>query len=196
MKKILTLTLALILAISLCACGKEPAASATVANPVHEGTPEEILEATGIRLDAPEGATGAVYAWIEGDAPISQVIFQLDGKEYCYRAQPTAVLSITASIGEDEATASDLLKTLNDGTNVGAVLAGMYYDEWKSAALVDLASSREGVVAFNDGKEGFIAWLDVVPGVLYSLSMDKGATQDLLMNTADTCFVPLQGNAG
>lgn len=195
MKKITAMLLALVLVFGLCACGSKEQPSASLANPVHEGTLDEVMAATGIILDVPENATEVVYAYIDADYPISQVTFRLDGKDYCYRAQPTSALSITDSVGDVNSDAEDLMKALSDCTNVGAVLSGMHY-EWKSAALVDLESSREGVVAFNEGKEGFIAWLDVVPGVLYSLSMDNGATQDLLMTTADACFVPLQGNAG
>ena len=193
MKKIIVLVLAFAMVFTLCACGSKK--SAGMPNPIHECSREELMEATGIVLDAPEGATDASYLYIDTDPRISQVTFKLDGKEYCYRAQPTNALSISSSANGTDASGADLLKSLNDCTNVGAVLSGMH-NEWKSAALVDLASSREGVVAFNDGKDGFIAWLDVVPGVLYSLSMDKGASQDLLMDTADACFVPLQGEVG
>ena len=42
---------------------------------------------------------------------------------------------------------------------------------------------------------GFIAWLDVVPGILYNLCMEKGANQEILQNLAETVFVPLQGEA-
>lgn len=197
MKKVLCLTLAAVMVFALCACGsKAPQPSAGLPNPLHDTTKDGIVEATGISLDAPEGATDVQYFTIDGangSSPIAQVIFTLDGKEFCYRAQATAVTSITANVGQEGAS-EDLAKALSDCTNVGAALAGYYYD-WKSIALVDV-SSREGVVAFNQGKEGFISWLDVVPGVLYSLSMRSGADQDLLMNTAELCFVPLQGDAG
>lgn len=181
----------------LCSCGKkqEPEMLAGLPNPMHECTEEELAQATGIALTAPEGASDVKYFYIDsGESAISQVIFTLDGKNYCYRAQPTSFVSIEANVNEN-ASVKDLSSALNDCTNIGATLSGMHYD-WECVSLIDIAESRDAVVAFNEGKEGFIAWLDVVPGVLYSLSVEKGASQELLMNTAEVCFVPLQGDVG
>lgn len=196
MKKSILFLLVLSMLLGLCACGsKKPVESSGMPNPVHECTKEELGAATGIFLDAPEGATDVSYFYIDSaDAPISQVFFKLDGKEFCYRAQPTSYTSITATVSDAVVETTDLMDSLNKSTNIGASLAGMYGD-WEMAALVDVAGSREGVVALNDGKAGFISWLDVVPGVLYSLSVDKKASQPLLMDTAELCFVPLQGDA-
>lgn len=180
----------------LCSCGKkqEPEAPVGMPNPIHECTEEELGKATGISLAAPAGASDAKYCYIGSDnTVISQVTFTLDGKKYCYRAQPTSCLSIEASVDEN-ASAKDLASALSDCTNVGAALAGMYY-KWECISLIDIAE-RDAVVAFNEGKEGFVSWLDVAPGILYSLSVEKGASQTLLTDSAEACFVPLQGEAG
>lgn len=162
-----------------------------LANPLHECTRDELVQATGIPLDAPDGASEVKYFYIDSeDTPISQVTFSLNGKQYCYRAQPTAYVRIEANVDEN-ADEKDLMSALNDCTNIGAALSGMHY-KWECASLNDIAESRDAVVAFNDGKEGFVAWLDVVPGILYSLSMNNGASQTVLTDTAELCFVPVQ----
>ena len=199
MKKSIILLLCVTLVLSFCACGKTSESqqpSAGMPNPVHECTEEELVQVTGIGLKAPEGAENAAYYYIDSeDAPISQVMFTLGKKAYCYRAQPVSATSLSGFAAENiDASAVDLSDELNAAAQAGASLAG-YFGDWECAGLTDVAGSREGVFAFNDGKDGFIAWLDVVPGVMYSLSMSKGASQMLLQETAELCFVPLQGDA-
>ena len=198
MKKFSALFLAALLLLTLCACGnkQEEEPFAGMPNPIHECTKNELVEATGIALDAPEGAQDVAYSYISHVTitPISQVQFKLDGKKFCYRAQPTSFTSIQANVDEN-ASSEDLFAAIKDCTNIGASLSGMYYN-WESICLNDIAGSREAIVAFNEGKEGFISWLDVVPGILYSLSVDTKAGQDLLIDTAELCFVPTQGDVG
>ena len=45
---------------------------------------------------------------------------------------------------------------------------------------------------FNAGGQGKIVWFDVVPGILYSLSMDDGASEEALLDLANELFVPAQ----
>ena len=182
--------------LTFCSCGKkqEEKISAGMPNPIHECTKEELGKVTGIPLEAPDGASDERYCYIDPEGlAISQVSFTLDGKDWCYRAQPTSCLSIEANVDEN-ASVKDLAAALDDCTNIGAALSGMHY-KWECVSLLDIAESRDAVAAFNEGKEGFVAWLDVVPGVLYSLSVEKGASQTLLTDTAERCFVPLQGEA-
>lgn len=199
MKKATAFILAAVMAFSLCACGQKQETedqAAGLANPVHECDHDEMVEKTTADIDAPAGAENVRYSYIDNEGePVAQVEFTLDGKEYCYRAQSTAITSIMSDVeGNKEATPADLMKMLADGTNVGAALSGMYYN-WESGAST-MVADRDAVCGFNEGKAGFIAWLDVVPGYLYSLSMDDGCTQELLQNTAEACFVPMQGNVG
>ena len=195
MKKILVTLLAVIMAVAMCSCGSKDEES-NLANPVTECTQEEMLEATGLELAAPEGATDVVYAYIEAEneETIAQVQFTVDGNTFCYRAQPTAATSIMAEIDEDGFYMADTLQeTLDSGLNIGSALSGLDY-EWEACATIDIAHC-EGIAGFNAGKAGFVAWLDVAPGILYSLGMDTGCSQDLLMDMAETVFVPVQGEA-
>lgn len=198
MKKLLTILLAMTMVFAMCACAKEKSEETTeVANPVHECSKQEMLEATGMDIDAPEGATEVEYFYIDNeDAAIAQVKFELNDEEFCYRAQETGITALSEQVSEDEFVPEDELKeSLDNAVATGATLAGLDY-KWDVAALVDVPANREGVYAIHSDDEGFIAWLDVVPGVLYSLSVEDDATIDLLMNTAEAIFVPMQGEVG
>lgn len=200
MKKIISLILTLAVVLTFCACGAKKAeypredTSVGMANPVHECTAGELLQATGIGLAAPQGAEHITYSYIDASPAISQVSFTLGGNKYCYRAQPTAYTSIEANL-DVETSGKELNDALSDCTNIGAALTGIYSD-WKNICLYDLENGCESIIAFNEGKEGFISWLDVVPGVLYSVSVRGNVSEDLLLNAADICFIPLQGNSG
>lgn len=199
MKKLLVVLLSVMMVFSMCACGakEEEQPDAGLPSPITECTQEELVEATGIELAAPPEADNVAYSYITipDQEPIAQVTFTVIEDDYCYRAQPTAATSIMTGIDEQGLTvAEDIQEAIQSGINIAATLTGMNY-EWKSFASVDVQHC-EGICAFNEGKEGFIAWLDVAPGILYSLSMDKGCTQDHLMTMANAIFVPAQGNVG
>ena len=51
-------------------------------------------------------------------------------------------------------------------------------------------------VSCDDSGAGKVIWFDVVPGLVYSLSTDTGASRDALLDMADTLFTPAQGDAG
>ena len=67
------------------------------------------------------------------------------------------------------------------------------YCNWEAGALIDI-DGRDGVCAFNVGDEGMMAWLDVAPGIMYSLTVEDDANQDDMMAMAEMIFVPLQGD--
>ena len=49
---------------------------------------------------------------------------------------------------------------------------------------------------YTDGGAGKILWYDVAPGVLYSLSMDTGASEEALQDMALALYTPLQDDVG
>ena len=197
MKKFSVAMLAVVMAFAMCACGNKTGEESTeVENPVTECTYEELLEKTGLDIAAPEKAEDVTYAYIaiEGAEPIAQVEFTLDDQEYCYRAQATAATSIMTEIDADgQLVAADTLEeALKSGISIGATLSGLNYD-WEACASIDIAHC-DGIAAFNDGKAGFVAWLDVAPGILYSLGVNDNCSQDELMKMAEAVFVPMQGD--
>lgn len=205
-KKISSLLICAALIFGFCACGSSSCSKETTtaettagtANPVHDCTSADELEkAAGIPLDAPKGAEDVSYSYIEAsgdDAVIEQVDFTLDGNKYTYRAQSTDVTDIMTTVDGKKIDSSGLQAAMSDCTNVGAALAGVYND-WETCSKT-MTSNRDAVVGYNDGAEGVIAWLDVVPGIMYSLSVDNNASQKLLEDTAADIFVETQGNAG
>lgn len=180
MKKFLVIMLAGIMAVTMCACGEKEEVS--IANPVHECSKQEMLEVTGMDIDAPAGATDVEYGYIEnGENPIAEVEFEINDIDYYYRAQSTAETSL----------GGDMMAAIE----AGSTLAGLNY-EFKAGALVDAPQGREGVYAYNEDQAGFIAWLDVVPGVMYALAVEEDASVAALLDFSETLFVPMQGEVG
>lgn len=168
---IMALSLA-ILVIGISGCGKTAQAAEPVGmpNPMTELTQEE-FEACSFNLTAPEGAEDIKYFSIAGgDNAITQMSFTLDGAKYSIRVQPTNITS-----GE-----------LPD-------ISGMFY-EWTHTEEVQVGYNTAHFYC-RDGGPGHICWLDVVPGLLYDLSVDTGADRDTMASLAELCCPPVQGNA-
>ena len=168
-----TMALVLVFAVCLAASGMlqsfadEP--TAALMNPLHEGTKESVLEATGFAMTAPEGAQNVMYFTIDqtDSRPIAEMRFELDGKNYTYRMKGAAAF-------ED--------------------ISGFYYTwEEQTKGKVEYVNAD---LYWNIDKEGMILWYDVVPGVMYSLTMDTGADPLALCTMADLLFYPLQGDDG
>lgn len=187
-KGIVAIAISVVMLFGMCACNNSSSETESAVNPVTECTHDEMVEASGVDILAPEGSENAVYSYIEAeDGKIAQVTFDLDDNTFCYRASYTSEVKL---IPED-ASLEGIKTDIEECTNVAAKLAGMHH-EWGQMATEEVQYA-EAIMALNEGKAGFVGWLDVVPGVVYSLSVDDGATADLLLNTADKVFVPLQG---
>ena len=138
----------------------------TVVNPIREVTREEMLAEVGIPLKVPDDATDVAYHVIVGESTIAQVKFSVNGVEYCLRACTT---------GEFEP----------------IDISGLYYSwEVKEEAEVGYCVGE----VFLVGEVGYIAWLDVVPGINYNLSVKEGATKEILLEMANEVFVEVQGD--
>ncbi len=168
MKKFYAILLSVLLVLSLGACAAENGGNA-IPNPITDSTAEEILETLGISFSLPEGVSDAAYSVIDADGenPIAQVTFTLDGKEICCRIQPAEELS--------------------DNT-------GMYY-EWKNTLEDAAIASCPAIVSWNDDAEGICCWYDAAAGLLYSVSVTEGASADDLTGLAETLYLPLQSAA-
>lgn len=187
--KIAAVSLAAMMAVSFTACGgkkaEEPAAAASMINPVKEMTEEQMCEKTGIDLPLPEGATDVVYSVIESeDGDIAQVDFTLDGKEMNLRACHTKITTLF----QDDPNADPRDFDPNEGD-----ISGLCYN-W-NLVVETFVSNRDAKVHVSNDGPGYIAWLDVVPGIIYNLSMTDDADVDTLTNMAETVFVPMQGEA-
>ena len=182
---------ALVLSLGLCACSaqKPDSSSGTQAvSTMVESTYEGVLQATNIDLPAPKDATNVQYFYYKEKNPIAEMRFTLDGKEACLRAQSTA---LTAFPYEGDA----LVKAVAEGKNLenGTDISGMYY-KWDTFSSQDVQYCN--AQCFRAGDVGYIAWIDVVPGYLYNLMMQSGATDETLVKMAEAAFTPMQGDRG
>ena len=131
-----------------------------------------ILEATGLDVTvAPETAENVTYDVFRlGDLTVAETTFAIDGITYAYR------MAATAEIREDFADISGM--------------EGPFARE--DAGEVLWCAARIGL---NEGGQGKIIWFDVVPGILYSLSAESGASAEMLQDMAEQLFEPAQDNA-
>lgn len=134
-------------------------------------TASQILRATGLDVTvAPEKAENITYnAFLLDGLTVAETTFRIDGVTYAYR------MSATTELLEDFTDISGLAGPFEQ------VAAGEVY--WCRAKL-----------NFNDGGQGKILWFDLVPGILYSMNMDRGATEEALLDMANSLFEPAQDN--
>lgn len=135
-------------------------------------TAHAILEATGLNVAAaPADAEAVTFnAFAQDGLTVAETVFVLDGITYTYR------MAATAELEEDFADLSglELPSAQTEESNVA----------WCSARI-----------SYCAGAQGKIIWFDVVPGLLYSLTMDDGASQEALLDMANTLFEPAQGDS-
>ena len=134
-------------------------------------TASQILRATGLDVTvAPDNAEDITYNAFRLDGlTVAETTFRIDDVTYAYRMAATM----------------ELLENFMDISGLEGpfdrVAAGEVY--WCRAKI-----------SYNDGGEGKIFWFDLVPGILYSLSMDSGATEEGLQAMANSLFEPAQDN--
>lgn len=192
--RICAVLMAVVMTMGLIACGSEKEAEANVglANPIVECTHDEMVQATGMPIDAPEGAKDVSYTYINTDVKIAQVTFVYNGKEYCYRAKPTSeILNMGSS--DDDSTLLGVMLNMEESIKQGEELSGLYED-WSGGGMATV-SYCEAAYKMSKSKVGFITWFDVVPGILYSLSCDKCKSYEDLVDVAQIAFVPAQGDS-
>lgn len=136
-------------------------------------TAQEIVETLGYQMAvAPDGAEQVVYDVLTLDGlAVGETTFVLDGISYTYRTAATP--EITADFADISGLSSEYPE--NESTVVSYCDARLSYEE--------------------DGS-GKIVWFDPIPGLLYSLSMDNGASADALTEMAMQLFSPAQGDVG
>ena len=119
---------------------------------------------------APDNAENVRVSAFEQDGlTVAETRFTLSGISYAYRTAATPEVTLTDISGE----------------------SGEYAEH--AQAQVSWCDAQ---LSFTQGGSGKILWLDVVPGLVYSLSVESGASQELLSTMANTLFVPAQGDVG
>ena len=132
-------------------------------------TASKILKATGLDVTvAPDHAENVTYNAFRMDGlTIAETTFQIDGITYAYR------MAGTRELMENFADISGMDNPFDH------VAAGEVY--WCRAKVI-----------FNEGEQGKILWFDLVPGILYSMTMDTDASEEALLEMANSLFVPAQ----
>lgn len=123
-----------------------------IANPVVLSDPQEILDVLGIRFNEPDGASGVRYSIIGGKT--AQMDFVWNGIE-C-----TARISGEPSFTD---------------------ISGMYFS-WMPEICTKIERCDAVVKLAESGGSttGVCMWYDTVPGLMCSVSVKSGATQELL----------------
>ena len=134
-------------------------------------TASQILRATGLNVTvAPEQAENITYnAFLLDGLTVAETTFQIDGITYAYRMAGT-------------------IELLDDFTDISG-LDGPF----NQIAAGEVFWCR-AKIKFNEGGQGTVLWFDLVPGILYSMSMDSGASEEALLDMANTLFKPAQEN--
>ena len=134
-------------------------------------TASQILQATGLDVTvAPDNAENITYNAFRMDGlTVAETTFQRGGVTYAYRMAGT----------------SELLEEFKDISDMAGPFSQVTAGEvcWCRAKI-----------SLDDGGQGKIIWFDLVPGILYSLSMDSGATEEVLLDMANELFIPAQEN--
>ena len=165
-KKMLAVLLALSVLFVLVACKKSEKPAPDA------GTPNPMTEITADELEfsvnVPEGASDVKYFTIEEDGnKINQMSYTVDGSEYCYRMQST-------------------------GETAAYDMSGIFAEDWETE---DAAVSYCDAFYKTCSEGSVIYWLDVVPGVNYTLSCADKLSAEELEDAAALLFVPMQGEA-
>lgn len=142
----------------------EALSSGDVSGPVHESTAEDIMNTLGLGFHIPDEAKNIVYSIVDcaDGGRIAQAVFTLDGIGYTYRKQSAAEFKDISGVNCD----------------------------WTSSSAIAVSYCK-GEARFIEGKQGVCLWYDVVPGVMYSLYTETGASEDSLLGLVNKLFVPV-----
>jgi hypothetical protein len=136
-------------------------------------TASQILRSTGLDVTvAPEAAQDITYnAFLLDGLTVAETTFELDGIRFSYRMAATAEL-------------------LEDFTDISG-MDGPF--DRISAGEVSWCRAK---INYTPGGQGRIIWFDVVPGILYSMGMDRDASDEILLELANELFEPAQDSIG
>ena len=131
-------------------------------------TAYEILHTVGYDMAvAPAGAENIAYTVFPmEDMTVAETAFTLDGTTYAYRTASTGAIEFRDISGVETPCETE------QDAEVG----------WCSAHL-----------SYTEGAEGRIVWFDIAPGLVYSLHMDQGASEEALLTMAEALYTPAQG---
>ncbi|MBQ7612576.1 MAG: hypothetical protein IJU92_05850 [Spirochaetaceae bacterium] len=171
MKKISFIGICIML---VCACQSNKSSvsnqsSVSLANPIVQSSKTEINKKLGLSFNIPQDATHVQYSIIAGK--IAQCSFEWKQATCTVRLQAAPTTEL-----ED--------------------ISGFYYT-WDNEAQVSVAYNAATArwTRLEDGTTvGICIWIDLAPGILYSVSMNQHATKENLVELANTIYVQMQGD--
>lgn len=145
-------------------------------------TARQIMNRLGYDMDvAPKNAKNIMYITFtldpgDGTEPLetAETSFEMDGIRYAYR---------TAGTGQ---------VVLQD---ISGVQNGVQNQDYENHSSVEIGWCAAEAF-WTEGGAGKLIWLDLAPGLVYSLTMDTGASEKALTEMALTLYTPAQGDAG
>ncbi|MBC5648996.1 hypothetical protein [Christensenella tenuis] len=160
MKKTVVTVIAMFLVLTLAACSapasSPESSSDQIANPwTQVSNPDEVKEKTGITMNTLPEGATDISYSVLEADKIAQAVFTWEGNDYTFRMAPQAV----------------------EG------LSGMSVDFKEKSDEVVGDSAYE--IAFNEGAEGCVEWLDEATGIRCTVTMSSGAAQDKLTKIAE-----------
>ena len=151
--------------------------------------------------DSGAGIQWYCVAW-DGGQPLVTAFAMMDAQSYTVPTAPAGA----------ETLGYDLLES--DGTTVTEVTFALEDRTWhyRMAATYDVSETIPDISGYSGGRSqaqstvrwcpallrwdeggaGCIRWKDVAPGLVYSLTVDSGASEDVLAETAAAVFQPAQ----
>jgi len=132
---------------------------------------QDILDALGYNLTkAPVGASQVLYNVLElDDLVVGETSFLWNDVSCAFR------MAETWDVSED----------FTDISGFGDTFA------YRQETAVQWCPAR---LSWDEGGAGKLVWFDVVPGLLYSLTVETGASETVLLELAEQLYLPAQGD--
>gem|GEM_PF-1618496 len=143
------------------------------ANPWEELTKEQLTARSGLSFGIPDGAQDILYRYLPSEE-LAEMQFSIGSCEFTARIRPAA---------------------LQEGQLMN--IADMYF-AWENERDVSVGHCPGRIGQAQTGSAEWVMlcqWYDIVPGIMYSLSVHADAPDaEALLSAAEQVFIPVQGN--
>lgn len=139
----------------------------SIPNPMSKASPEILINQLGVSFLVPQGAKDVSYHIISDK--IAQMTFSIEDTKVSARIQPSNQFEDISGMYYNW--------TFQEDCNIG----------WCQGKLFLTTSDKKNI--------GLCLWYDVVPGLMYSLSIDSNATKEQLIQLAHAVYKPAQGDS-
>lgn len=143
-------------------------AETLIGNPWVDTTAEKLVQTLGLTFGEPEGAEEILYRMLESEN-LAEMQFVLQGAKCTARIKPAAEW-------ED--------------------ISGLYF-EWDSEESCEIGWCEGKILRAADESIQLCLWFDVVPGLMYSLSVEISDGEEIDFHEwTEMIYIPAQGDVG